>query len=109
VIGHPSLFDPRQFAAIYLEVPDLFDYSVRASHHREDAMPEKQKPMSEIVKKAAHFLKHPEEATLNDIKSMAARLMDDQRNDPMAHKGAAIKPKVAAPAPAKAPKKPKAA
>ena len=36
-------------------------------------MPEKQKPTSEIVKKAAHFLKHPEDATLSDIKSMAAR------------------------------------
>ncbi|WP_020175846.1 hypothetical protein [Methyloferula stellata] len=67
-------------------------------------MPEKQKPTSEIVKKAAHFLKHPEAATLTDIKSMAARLMDDQRNDPMAHKATAIKPKmkIAAPAPTKA-------
>ncbi len=85
-------------------------------------MPEKQKPTSEIVKKAAHFLKHPEDANLSDIKSMAARLMDDQRNDPMAHKSAAIKTKmkIAAPAPtkasapvrpaaAKAPKKSKAA
>jgi hypothetical protein len=67
-------------------------------------MPEKQKPTSEIVKKAAHFLKHPEEATLIDIKSMAARLMDDQRSDPVAHKAAAIKPKmkIAPPAPTKA-------
>ncbi len=67
-------------------------------------MTEKQKPTSEIVKKAAHFLKHPEEATLADIKSMAARLMDDQRNDPMAHKPTEIKSKmkIAAPGPTKA-------
>jgi hypothetical protein len=67
-------------------------------------MPEKQKPTSEIVKKAAHFLKHPEDATLSDIKSMAARLMDDQRNDPVAHKATEIKTKmkIAAPAPTKA-------
>jgi hypothetical protein len=89
-------------------------------------MPEKQKPTSEIVKKAAHFLEHPEEATSADVKSMAARLvdhqkmdgqkMDDQKNDPMPHKTAA-KPKMkAAAAPAiqaapisKAPKKSKAA
>jgi hypothetical protein len=78
-------------------------------------MPEKQKPTPDIVKKAAHFLKHPEEASLADIKSMAARLMDDQRNDTTPHKPAtAIKPKIkaAAPppaAPAKAAKKSKAA
>jgi hypothetical protein len=84
-------------------------------------MPEKQKPTPEIVKKAAHFLKHPEEASLADIKSMAARLMDDQRNDTTPHKpaaasksAAAIKPKTktsAAPlaAPSKAAKKSKAA
>jgi hypothetical protein len=82
---------------------------------KEDAMPEKQKPTPQIVKKAAHFLKHPEEATLADIKSMAARLMDDQRNDTTPHNPAtAIKPKVktaAAPpsAPAKAVKKSEAA
>ncbi len=62
-------------------------------------MPEKQKPTSEIVKKAAHFLKHPEDATLTDIKSMAARLMDDQRNDPVAHRATAIKPKMKIAAP----------
>jgi hypothetical protein len=79
-------------------------------------MPEKQKPIPEIVKKASHFLKHPEEATLADIKSMAARLMDDQRNDTTPHKPtAAVKAKMkmaVAPAPAapvKAAKKSKAA
>jgi uncharacterized protein YnzC (UPF0291/DUF896 family) len=77
-----------------------------ASRQREDALSEKQKPAQEIVKKAAHFLKHPEAATLADIKSMAARLMDDQRNDATPHKVAAIKPKAkiaAAPAPVAAP------
>jgi hypothetical protein len=49
-------------------------------------MAEKQKPIPGIVKKAAHFMKHPEDATKRDIKSMAARLMDDQKNDPQPHK-----------------------
>ena len=33
-------------------------------------------------------MKHPEDATKADIKSMAARLMDDQKNDPEPHKPA---------------------
>jgi hypothetical protein len=52
----------------------------------EGLMAEKQKPTPAIVKKAAHFMKHPEDATKRDIKSMAARLLDDQRNDPQQHK-----------------------
>jgi hypothetical protein len=48
-------------------------------------MAEKQKPMPAIVKRAGHLMKHPEDATKADIKSMAARLMDDQRNDPEPH------------------------
>ncbi len=51
-------------------------------------MAEKQKPTPTIVKKAAHFMKHPEDATKRDIKSMAARLLDDQKNDPEPHKPA---------------------
>jgi len=51
-------------------------------------MAEKQKPTPTIVKKAAHFMKHPEDATKRDIKSMAARLMDDQKNDPQPHRPA---------------------
>jgi hypothetical protein len=35
-------------------------------------MAEKQKPIPAIVKKAAHFMKHPETATKADIKSMGA-------------------------------------
>ena len=49
-------------------------------------MAEKQKPKSDIVHKAAQFLTHPEKATPADIKSMAARILDDQRNDPETHK-----------------------
>jgi hypothetical protein len=48
-------------------------------------MAEKQKPIPAIVKKAARLMKHPEDATKADIKSMAARLLDDQKNDPRAH------------------------
>jgi len=46
---------------------------------REVQLAEKQKPIPTIVKKASHFMKHPEDATKADIKSMAARLMDDQK------------------------------
>jgi len=49
---------------------------------------EKQKPIPGIVKKASHFMKHPEDATKADIRSMAARLLDDQKNDPEPHKPA---------------------
>lgn len=49
-------------------------------------MPEKEKPIPAIVKKAAHLMKHPETATKTDIKSMAARILDDQRNDPQPHR-----------------------
>jgi hypothetical protein len=48
-------------------------------------MAEKQKPEEDIVHKAASFMTHPEKATHEDIKRMAARLLDDQRNDPMKH------------------------
>lgn len=41
-------------------------------------MAEKAKPRPAIVKKAARFMKHPETATKADIKSMAARILDDQ-------------------------------
>jgi hypothetical protein len=49
-------------------------------------MAEKQKPIPAIVKKAAHLIKKPEEATKADIRSMAARVLDDQKNDPEPHK-----------------------
>jgi hypothetical protein len=49
-------------------------------------MPEKQKPMPAIVKVASRVLKHPETATLRDAQKMAARIMDDQKNDPQPHK-----------------------
>ncbi len=49
-------------------------------------MAEKEKPMPAIVKKAAILIKHPETATKNDIKSMAARILDDQKNDPEPHR-----------------------
>jgi hypothetical protein len=65
-------------------------------------MSAKQKPGPEIVIKAARFLKHPEEATLTDIKSMAARLVDDSKTSAAPEKPTAMKPKVknaAAPAP----------
>ncbi len=56
-------------------------------------MPAKQKHAPEIVIKAAHFINHPEHATLTDIKSMAARLVDDSKPNGTAHKTSAIKAK----------------
>jgi hypothetical protein len=48
-------------------------------------MVEKHKPQEDIVHKAAIFMTHPEKATPEDIKRMAARILDDQRNDPEKH------------------------
>jgi hypothetical protein len=51
-------------------------------------MPEFQKPYPDIVKTAARVLKHPETATRQDAKRMAARILDDQKNDPEPHRPA---------------------
>ena len=48
-------------------------------------MAEKQKPRPLIVKVAAKALKHPETATKKEIQQMAARILDDQKNDPEPH------------------------
>lgn len=49
-------------------------------------MAEKQKPIPKIVKIAAKAIKDPAAATKTEIKSMAARILDDQKNDPRPHK-----------------------
>ncbi|MGO9602522.1 MAG: hypothetical protein ACLQAT_03800 [Candidatus Binataceae bacterium] len=49
-------------------------------------MAEKQKPFPDVVKVAARILKHPETATRQDAQRMAARIMDDEKNDPEPHK-----------------------
>jgi hypothetical protein len=49
-------------------------------------MAEKQKPQPKIVTVAAKAIKHPETVTLAEIKSMGARILDDQKNDPQPHK-----------------------
>jgi hypothetical protein len=48
-------------------------------------MAEKEKPIPRIVKTASRAMKHPETVSLRDIKSMGARIMDDQKNDPEPH------------------------
>jgi hypothetical protein len=50
----------------------------------------KQRPIPSIVKKAPILLKHPEKATKTDIKSMAARILDDQEYAPKPHKPAKV-------------------
>ena len=45
-------------------------------------MAEKKKPQEDIVKLAGRAMTHPEQLTGSDIKRMAARILDDQRNDP---------------------------
>jgi hypothetical protein len=49
-------------------------------------MPEKQKPIPAIVKVAAKAMNDPGSVTKAQIKSMAARILDDQKNDPERHK-----------------------
>src|SRR6185312_4236002 len=48
-------------------------------------MPEYQKPQPDIIKGAARAMKHPETVTVREAQRMAARLMDDQKNDPEPH------------------------
>ncbi len=49
-------------------------------------MPEKEKPRPTIVSVAARVIKHPETATQRDAQRMAARILDDQKNDPQPNK-----------------------
>ena len=49
-------------------------------------MAEKQRPNPRIVTVAAKAMKHPEKTTQREIQRMAARILDDQRNDPKPHK-----------------------
>jgi hypothetical protein len=49
---------------------------------KEAAMAEKQQPQFDIVKRAAQILKDPRTATIEDARRMAARILDDERNDP---------------------------
>ena len=49
-------------------------------------MPEKQKPEYDIVKRAAKLFKDPQSATATDIKRMASRLMNDEKNAPQPNK-----------------------
>jgi hypothetical protein len=52
---------------------------------RRDEMAEKHKPRENIVHKGATFTTHPEKATPEDISPMAARILDDRRDDPIKH------------------------
>ncbi len=49
-------------------------------------MSEKQKPDPEIVHIAARILQNPRTATIEDAQRLAARILDDQRNDPQRHR-----------------------
>jgi hypothetical protein len=45
-------------------------------------MPVKQKPEYDVVKRAAVLEKDPQSATLIDVKRMASRIMNDEKNAP---------------------------
>jgi len=49
-------------------------------------MPLRQKPEYDIVKRAAVLEKAPEKATLTDIKRMASRIQNDEKNAPQPNK-----------------------
>ena len=48
-------------------------------------MAEKQKPIPSVVHRAAQILQNPKTATKDDARRMAARILDDQKNDPQKH------------------------
>jgi hypothetical protein len=56
-------------------------------------MAEKQKPAPKVVKAAAKGIKKPKTVTKKNVKSMSARILDDQKNDPLPHKKAPTKKK----------------
>jgi len=58
-------------------------------------MAEKQKPEYDLVKRAARLMSHPQDATHEDIKRLAARVMSDEKNAPDQNK-MVPKPKAAA-------------
>jgi hypothetical protein len=49
-------------------------------------MSEKQRPYPDIVHVAARVLQNPQTATQWDAQRMAARILDDERNDPDPHR-----------------------
>ena len=49
-------------------------------------MAEKQKPSPKIASDAARALKDPKTATPKVIQRFAARIMDDEKNDPKPHR-----------------------
>lgn len=49
-------------------------------------MAEKQKPQEDLVKLAGRAMSNPDQLTGSDIKRMAARILDDQRNAPAPNK-----------------------
>ena len=48
-------------------------------------MAESQKPQPDIVTVAARAMTHPHLVTREDITRMAARILDDERSDPIAN------------------------
>jgi hypothetical protein len=60
-------------------------------------MPVKQKPKYDVVKRAAVLEKDPSSATLIDVKRMASRIMNDEKNAPLPNK-VVPKPRARAPA-----------
>lgn len=50
-------------------------------------MTEKQKPEYDVVKRAAKLLEDPTGATKTDIKRMASRILNDEKNAPEPNKG----------------------
>lgn len=48
-------------------------------------MAAKQKPQEDLVKLAGRAMTHPEQLTGSEIKRLAGRILDDQKNDPEEH------------------------
>lgn len=59
-------------------------------------MTEKQKPEYDVVKRAAVLIKKPELATPTDVKRMASRIQNDEKNAPQPNK-TVPKPKASPP------------
>lgn len=86
---NPARFDRRTFTGKSAENHELVfaeRHSCRSQPTREHNVPEKQKPTDKLASDAGKALKDPKTASPRVIRSLAARVLDSEKNDPQPHK-----------------------
>jgi hypothetical protein len=80
--GRQYFAEPTRFVFVIIGLPEV---NRQARFFGETKMAEKQKPIPSVVHRAAQILQNPKLATQQDAQRMAARILDDQKNDPQKH------------------------